>query len=69
MPMKAQYEYFYSWSIIARSYLDPNQDAARFYPWKYSMQFKDETENPNQDTAKAENAVAGWQIAKALQFL
>ena len=48
--------------------MDPNQDAARFPP-EYSIQFKDETENPNQDTAKAENAVAGWRIAKASQFL
>ena len=48
--------------------MDPNQDAARFPP-EYSMQFKDETENPNQDTAKAKNAVAGWQIGKALQVL
>ena len=39
-----------------------------FHPWKYLMQFKDETENLNQDTAKAENAIAGWQIAKSLQF-
>ena len=30
--MKAQYEHFCSWSIIARSYLGPNQDAARISP-------------------------------------
>ena len=47
MPMKVQYEYFCSWSIIARSYLDSNQESQGFHPWKYSMQFKDETENLN----------------------
>ena len=47
----------------------PIKTSQGFHPWKYSMQFKDETENPNKDTAKAENAIAEGQIAKSLQFL
>ena len=39
-----------------------------FHPWKYLMQFRDETENSNKDTAMAENAIAGDKLPSHCSF-